>query len=153
MVWFQDSILEHLHYHTFSNMLFNKISKAHCAKILWPKGGCLAYSSTNLPKLSTNFLNIFHNASNTTWTTSSFNCKYLLMRVHTSHWPYGYPPFTLCSWQRAHRNPWWSSQHLCCHCVGCWLPRGVKTSTCTSFKHIQLLPSTSQHCVHQRWHL
>jgi hypothetical protein len=27
--------------------------------MFWPKGKCLAYSSTNLPKLSTNFLDLF----------------------------------------------------------------------------------------------
>ncbi len=34
MVWLQDSILEHLHYHILSNILWNMISKAHCAWIL-----------------------------------------------------------------------------------------------------------------------
>jgi hypothetical protein len=27
-------------------------------------------------------------------------------------------------------------QHLCCHWTRCWFPCGVKTITCTSFKHI-----------------
>ncbi len=27
------------------------------------------------------------------------------------------------------------------------------TTTCTSFNHIQILLSTSWHCVHQKWHL
>jgi len=31
-------------------------------------------------------------------------------------------------------------------------PHGVRTTTCASFKHIQFLSSTNQHCVHQRWH-
>jgi hypothetical protein len=34
MVWLQDSILECLHYHTLSIMLFNGISKAYCVQIL-----------------------------------------------------------------------------------------------------------------------
>jgi hypothetical protein len=34
MVHFQDSILEHLHHHTFFNMFSNKILKAHHAQIL-----------------------------------------------------------------------------------------------------------------------
>jgi hypothetical protein len=34
MVRLQDSILECLHYHTFSNMFFDRISKAYCAWIL-----------------------------------------------------------------------------------------------------------------------
>ncbi len=67
--------------------------------MFWPKGECLAYSSTNLPKLSIDFSGIFHSASNMTWTTPSLNCKYPSMCVHTSHEPYGYPLLTLCSWQ------------------------------------------------------
>jgi hypothetical protein len=74
------------------------------------------------------------------------------MRVHTSHQPYGYPLFTLCSWQWARKNPWCSLQHLNYHCVGCWLLDGAKITTCTSFKHVQLLLMMSQHYVHQRWH-
>jgi hypothetical protein len=35
-----------------------------------------------------------------------------------NHWPYGYPHFTLCSWQQMHMNPWCSLWHLCCHCRG-----------------------------------
>ncbi len=34
MVWFQDSISEHLHHHTFSNMLANKIFETHSARTL-----------------------------------------------------------------------------------------------------------------------
>jgi len=34
MVHFQDSILEHLHHHTFFSMFSNGIFKAHCAQIL-----------------------------------------------------------------------------------------------------------------------
>jgi hypothetical protein len=34
MVQLQDSILEHLHHHTFSSMLFDEIFEAHCAQIL-----------------------------------------------------------------------------------------------------------------------
>jgi hypothetical protein len=34
MVWLWDSILEHLHHHTFSSMLFDKISEARYAQIL-----------------------------------------------------------------------------------------------------------------------
>ncbi len=50
------------------------------------------------------------------------------------------------------KNPWCSLRHLCCHCVKCWLPCAVITTTCASFKHIQLLLLTNQHCAHQRWH-
>jgi hypothetical protein len=45
------------------------------------------------------------------------------------------------------------SQHLCCHCVKCWLPCRMKTTTCTSFNHIQLLSLMNWHCVHQIQHL
>ncbi len=40
--------------------------------------------------------------------------------------------------------------HLCCHCVGYWLSCGAITTSHVSFKHVQLLPLTNQHCVHQR---
>jgi len=35
----------------------------------------------------------------------------------------------------------------------CWFPRGIKTTTCTSFSHIEFFSLTSWHCVHQRWNL
>jgi len=121
--------------------------------MFWPRGECLAYNLTTFPKLLIRFFDFFHSASNMTWIASSFNCKYPLMCVHTSHRPYGYPPLTLCSCQRAHMNSWCNSLHLCCHYEGCWLPCGARTTTCTSFKHIQLLLSMNQHCAPQRWHL
>jgi len=34
MVQFQDSILEHLHHHTFSNMFFDRLFEIHCVRIL-----------------------------------------------------------------------------------------------------------------------
>ncbi len=108
-----------------------------------------AYNLTNFPRFSINF-NLLHNTSNTTWNT---HCRHLLMHVHTSHRPYGYPFFTLCSWQQAHMNPWCNLWHFCCHYVGCWFPSGVKITTRVSFKHVQLFPSMSRHYVHQRWHL
>jgi hypothetical protein len=76
-----------------------------------------------------------------------------VVRVHTSHWPYGYSPFTLCSWQWGHKNPWCSLCHLCCHHARCWFPCGMRTTTCISFNHIQFLLSMNWHCIHQRWHL
>ncbi len=120
--------------------------------MFWPKGECLAYNLTNFPKLSIKFPNFFHNASNMIWIAPSFNCKYPLMHVHTSHQPYGCPPQMLCSCQWKHMNPWCNSRHLCCHCKGCWLPRGAITTTCASFKKVQLLLSMNWHCAHQRWH-
>ncbi len=70
--------------------------------MFWPRGECLAYSSTNFPMFSISFPSVFHKVSYTTWIAPSFNYKYPLMHVHTFQWPYGYPPFTLCSWQRMH---------------------------------------------------
>jgi hypothetical protein len=82
----------------------------------------------------------------------SLNCMYLSMCVHTSHWPYGYPPLTLCSWQWTHMDPWCTSWHFCCHCVGYWFPHMAKTTTCASFKHVQFFSLMNQHCVHKKWH-
>jgi hypothetical protein len=106
----------------------------------------LVYNLTNFPNLLIRFPDFFYDTLNMTWTTHP------LMHVHTSHQPYGYPPFMLCSWQQAHMNPWCSLWHLCCHCVWCWLPHGAKTTPCASFKHIQFFLSMNQHCVHQKWH-
>jgi hypothetical protein len=44
------------------------------------------------------------------------------------------------------------SPHLCCHCVKCWFPCGMKTTTCASFNHVQLLLLMNWHCVHQIQH-
>jgi hypothetical protein len=90
------------------------------------KGECLAYNSTNFPMFSISFPSLFHKVSYTTWIAPSFNYRYPFMHVHTFQWPYGYPPFTLCSWQRVHNNPWCNFWHLYCHCMKCWFPCGVK---------------------------
>jgi hypothetical protein len=34
-------------------------------------------------------------------------------------------------------GPWCNLQHFCCHCVKCWLPCGMRTTTCASFDHFQ----------------
>jgi len=114
-----------------------------------PKHKCLVYSLTSFPSLSINFSNFFHNISYVAWTTSSFNCKHPLMCVQTSHWPYGHPPFMLCSWQRMHWNPWCNLRHLCCHCARCWFPCETRIITCASFNHIQLLSLTNWHCAYK----
>ncbi len=49
--------------------------------------------------------NFFHNVLKATLTIPFLNYKYLLMCVHTSHRPYGYPLHVLCSWQQTHQNP------------------------------------------------
>jgi hypothetical protein len=62
MVWFQDSILECLHHHTFFNMLFDRISKANCVQILScssPRVGTKLTVQTSLPDLSIIFLVFF----------------------------------------------------------------------------------------------
>jgi hypothetical protein len=82
----------------------------------------------------------------------SFNFKYPSMCVHTSHQPYGYSFFTLHSWQRTHKSSCCSLWYFCCHCVRCWLPHGMKTTTRASFNHVQLLLLMGRHCAHQRRH-
>jgi hypothetical protein len=68
-----------------------------------PRSGYLAYCLTNFHKFLSSLPNLFHNTSNMTWTAPSINYKYTLMHVHISHQPYGYSPFTLCSWQQVHK--------------------------------------------------
>jgi hypothetical protein len=79
----------------FQHVFQQNIWSPSCPNFImfWPKGECLAYSSTSLPKLSINFPSLFHNISNTTWIAPSLNCKSPSMHVHTSHRPYGYPFF------------------------------------------------------------
>jgi hypothetical protein len=139
----------------FQHALWWDIWSPSCLNFIlfWPRGRCLAYNSTNFPSLLIIFPNFLHNISYTTWTTPSLNCRHPFMCLHTSHWPYGYPPFTLCSWQWTHWNPWCNSWHLCHHCMRCWFSCGMKITTCAFYNHIQLLLSTNQHCAYQRWHL
>jgi hypothetical protein len=47
----------------------------------------LAY---NLITISIIFPNFLHSILDMVWTTTYFNYKYPLMRMHTSHQPYGY---------------------------------------------------------------
>jgi hypothetical protein len=156
MVQFQDSISERLHHHTFSNMLFNMISEAHHVRVFScsePRVGTWLTTWPIFPTFWLSSLVFFHSTLYATWITPSFNCRHLSMCVHTSHWPYEYPPPMLCSWQRMHWNLWCNSWHICHHCKKCWLPRGTITITCVSFNHIQLLSLTNQHHVYQKWHL
>jgi len=107
--------------------------------MFWLYGGHLVYNLTSFLSILITFPSFLHNVSAMTWTTTSFNCKYPLMCVHTSHWSYRYPPFMLCPYQRTHKNPWCNLRHFCCHCMKCWLPCGKRTITCVSFNCIQLL--------------
>jgi hypothetical protein len=38
-------------------------------------------------------------------------------------------------------------------CMRCWLPHGMRTTTCVSFNHVQFLSLMSRHCVHQKCNL
>ncbi len=111
--------------------------------MFWLRGKCLTYNSTKKFKFLTSFFSFFHNILNMIWTAPTFNCKYSLMRMHTSHRPYGYPPFTLCSWQQAHRNPWCNSWHLVAIVHDVDFHVGWKQLHALFFKHVQLLLSTS----------
>jgi hypothetical protein len=137
-------------------MFSDKILKAHHFWILScssPKAGAWLIVRLVFPTFRLFPLVFLHNISNTTWTTPSFNCRYPFMCVNTSHQPYWYPPLKLRSRQWAHGNPWCNSWHLCYHCTRCCFPHGTKITTYIFFSHIQLLSSTSRHCVHQRWYL
>ncbi len=138
----------------FQHVFQHDIWRPLCLNFImfWLRGRRLVYNSTNIPILSIIFPNFLHITMYATWITPSLNCKHLSMCMHTSHWPYGYPPLTLCSWQQTHWNPWCYSWHLCHHCMRCWFPRGMRTITCASFNHIQFLLSTSQHCAYQNGH-
>ncbi len=135
MVQFQNSILEHLHYHTFSNMIFNRIFKAHCAWILSCFGPkvCARLQLINLFSL----LISSPNFSTSLWTwfgLSHPSIASILSCIHTHLIDFMGIHLLHCT----HGNPWCSSQHLCCHCARCWLPHGVKTIICASFNHTQL---------------
>jgi hypothetical protein len=118
-----------------------------------PWGGRLFYILTNLLSLLIIFPILLHNAPNMTWNATSFNSKYPLMCVHTSHQCYKCPIFTLRPWQWAHGHPWWSMRFFYCHHTRWWLPCGMGTTICTFFNHIPLLSLMSWHCVHQRQNL
>ncbi len=94
----------------------------------------MAYSLTSFPNLSIIFPILLHNPLNVIWITTSFNYMYLSMRVHTSHWCYKCPPFTL--------HPWCNLWHFCYHCTRCCLPCGLK--------QLHTLPSITFHSFYQR---
>ncbi len=53
----------------FQHALWQDIWNSLCPNFImfWPSGECLVYNSTNLPRLSINFLSLSHNISYTTW--------------------------------------------------------------------------------------
>jgi hypothetical protein len=76
IVWFKNFVLEHLHYHTCSNMFFNGISKAYYVQILSCFSSRVGILFTIWPFFLTFWLVFqvfFHRTSNVTWITSSFN--------------------------------------------------------------------------------
>jgi hypothetical protein len=104
----------------------------------------------------------------TFWLSSPFfphffehDLDYIILQLQVSFDAYAHISLTL--WvstsyivfitMNAHEPMMYSSYQFCCHYAKCWLPCGMKTTTCVSFNHVQLLSSTIQNCVHQRWHL
>jgi hypothetical protein len=154
MVRLQDSILEHLHHHTFSNMFSNKIFETHHVLILSCFGPRVGVWLIIRP-IFTSFWSdsLIFSTTLQIWLklphpsiTNIPRCMCThpvdLMGIHLLH----------CVHDNEHTNPLCSLWHLCCHCTGCWLPPRVRTTTCASFKHIQFLSSMSWHCAHQIWH-
>jgi len=79
----------------------------------------------------------------------SFNCRYHLMRVNTSHFTCVH--LLRCAHDNEHRGTHDVVCNIfCCHCMRCQLPFGMRTITCISFNHVPFLSLTSWHCVHQR---
>jgi len=118
-----------------------------------PYGGCLVYNSTNFPNLLIIFPNFLHITLDVAWINTSFNCKPPPLCMHTSNWPFGYSPFTLCSQQWMHGDPWCNSQHFCCNYARYWFIRRRRTITCTSFSNVQFFLLMNHHCAYQRWNL
>jgi len=110
----------------------------------------LVYNLSNFPSLLIMFPILFHNPLNVTWITTSFNCKYPSICVHTSYQCYMCLPF-ISPWQWVHGHPWCKLWHFCYYCMRCRLPCGMKTIAPTSFNHISLLSLTNWHYVHQIW--
>jgi hypothetical protein len=156
MVQLQDSILECLHHHTLFSMLSDKIFKIHRAQILSCYGprtiACLIVQPI-FPS--------FQLASSIFFTTFQ-------IRLGLPH------PSIACIPQCMYTHPIDPKSIHLLHCVhgnecikthdvihdtfvvieqDVWLPCEAETTTCTSFKHIQLFMSKSSHCAHQRWHL
>ncbi len=144
VVQLHESISKCLHHHTFFSMFFNGMSEAHSVWILSRFGPKVNVWLTTQQVFPTFQLpSLIFSTTLRTWLGLPHPFIYMhpLMCVNTSHQPYGYPLFTLCSWQQTHWNPWCNSRHLCHHYAKSWLPCGTRTSTCTSLNHIQLLLS------------
>jgi hypothetical protein len=122
----------------FQHALRQDIWNPSCSNLIMfrPWGGCMFYISTNLPSLLIIFPILLHNVPNMIWRVTSFNSRYPLMCVHTSHQCYKCPVFMSHPRQWAHEHPWCSLRLYCCHYTRWWLPCGMGTTICTFLNHV-----------------
>jgi hypothetical protein len=154
MVRLQDSIFEHPHHHTLSNMLFNRIFETHHVLIISCFGLGVSVWFIVRPIFTSFWLaSLVFSTTLQLWLILPHPSFTSILRCICTH-PIDLMGIHLLRYvhDNEHTNPLCSSWHLCCHCTGCWLPRWVRTTTCVSFKHIQLLSLMNWHCVHQIWH-
>ncbi len=115
VVQLHESISKCLHHHTFFSMFFNGMSEAHSVWILSRFGPKVNVWLTTQQVFPTFQLpSLIFSTTLRTWLGLPHPFIYMhpLMCVNTSHQPYGYPLFTLCSWQQTHWNPWCNSRHF-----------------------------------------
>jgi hypothetical protein len=154
MVQLQESILKHLHHHIFSSMFYDGTFEAHCARILSCYG--LGASTWLTPQLVFPFFQLSSLIFSTT-------CCMRLILPHPS-----IANILQCVYTHP-INPMGTTFYVVFMATNALEPMMQfvtrlsplhemltsiwdKTITCTSFNHIQLLSSTCQHCVYQRWH-
>ncbi len=146
--------MEHLYHHTFSNMFSNRISKAHCVKILscFGLGGdawfIIRPTFPTFQLSSPSFFTMFQ-----TW----FGLPHLsiigIFQCMCTH------PIDVTNVHLLHCTH--DNEHMGTHDVvfdifatitpRCRFPCGSKTTTHASFNHVPFLSSTSWHFAHQRW--
>jgi hypothetical protein len=151
MVQLQDSILEHVHHHTFWDMFSNEMFEAHCTRILscfnpsvgiwfttWPIFLTFRLASIKFSITFHMLLGLPHPSI-----VGIFQCVCIhridLMGIHLLR----------CIHGNEHIG---THDVICRHCVRCWLSHGMRTITCVSFNHIQFLSLMNWHYAHQRWH-
>jgi hypothetical protein len=150
-----DSISKRLHHHTFSNMFSNGISKAHCAQILsCSSQGVNVWLTIRPIFLSFQLASLVFSTTLQIWlelpnpsiaSIPKCMCTHPInpMNIHLLCCVHG----NECTWiHDAIYNMFF------CHYMGCWFPRGAKTTTCVSFKHVQFFMLMNWHCAHQKWH-
>ncbi len=148
--------MEHLHHHTFFNMFFDEISKAHCAWILSCSGPVVGIWFTvqlNFPAFqlfSLVFATTFH-----MWLGLPYLSIVGILQCVCTHPIDRMSIHLLCCAHGNERTETHDAIHdtVCHYCVRCWIPCAKRTIACASFNHIQFLLSTSWHCAYQRWHL